>query len=441
MSSFFSKDLILSLLPEIDRRKEYARFLLTFLFLGFMMKIVSEFIHEMGHASFVLIFGGSVTGMSISVEWPFTLSHTRWELQNPTDIQIALISVAGIVFDVITTVLGQALLISRKKISQFSAVALFWLSFWTYLSSVVYLVMGAFHPFGDILALTKVIEIPRLWIGAIGIVLLISNTYSLSMILKEIFSRVLQTNKASEMVSYFWALLHLFFVLIILVKVGLPLPPSIAMPVLALIFVWSYITARWLVGSVSRLRGTDVRQGWSRSSRQRTSDLTAEQESRGRKMRIGYVALFSVALISTLLTGFMLNQYIATYSLVMKTEIDIEVTHFDYSRGEPVLNLSVRIVNPNKIELQLHKIEFDIRLNQKYMEHQVIMQIPLVNSESQANFIHSMILPQDRMFTIEDAQKQGKWEWIVTGSGYVETLFGNTLLRFKTTKTIPPTTG
>ena len=156
-------------------------------------------------------------------------------------------------------------------------------------------------------------------------------------------------------------------------------------------------------------------------------------------MRIGYVAIISVALISTLLTGYMLNQYITTYSLVMKTEIDIEATHFDYSQGEPVLNVSVRIVNPNQIELQLHKIEFDLRLNQKYMEHQVIMQIPLVNSESQANFIYSMILPQDRMFTIKDAQEQGKWEWIVTGSGHVETLFGDTLLRFETTKTLPPT--
>lgn len=430
-----------SLLPEIDRRKEYARFLLTFLFLGFVMKIVSEFIHEMGHAAFVLIFGGTVTGISISVEWPFTLSHTRWKLQNPTDIQIALISVAGIVFDVTITVLGQALLITRKKISQFSAVALFWLSFWPYLGSVVYLVMGAFYPFGDILALTNVMEIPRLWIGAIGILLLITCTYSLSMILRGIFSRVLQTTMASEMVSYFWVLLHLFFVSITLVKVGLPLPPSIAMTVLALIFVWSYIIARWSMGAVSRLRGTDVRQGWSRLSRQRTVDLTAEQESRGRKMRIGYVALFSVALISTLLTGYMLNQYIATYSLVMKTELDIEVTGFDLGQGEPALNLSVKIINPNRNDLMLRKIEFDVHLNQKYMDHQVLGQIPVVQPNSEASFDHILLLPVDRMFTIEDAQEQGKWEWTVTGSGYVETSFGNTLLRFKTTKTLPPTTG
>ncbi|MBA7626131.1 hypothetical protein ES703_33573 [subsurface metagenome] len=122
----------------------------------------------------------------------------------------------------------------------------------------------------------------------------------------------------------------------------------------------------------------------------------------------------------------------------MKTEIDVEVTHFDYNRGEPMLNLIVRIVNPNRREIQLSKIEFDVYLNQKYMEHQVIMQIPAVTPDSQANFIYSMSLPQDRMFTIEDAIEQGKWEWEVSGSGYVDTLFGDTLLRFKTIKILPP---
>lgn len=153
------------------------------------------------------------------------------------------------------------------------------------------------------------------------------------------------------------------------------------------------------------------------------------------------MALLSVALISTLLTGYMLNQYTATYSILMKTEIDVEVTHFDYSRGEPVLNLTVIIVNPNQKEIQLHKIEFDVYLNQKYMEHQVITHIPVVIPESQATFDHTIFLPKDRMFTVEDAQEQGKWEWKVSGSGYVETLFGDTILRFKTINKLPPATG
>jgi len=423
---------------SMTQRREYVRFLLMFLFLGFTMKVVSEFIHEMGHASFVLILGGRVTGMSISVEWPFTLSHTRWELQNPTDIQIALISVAGIIFDVFTTLTGQTILRTRKDIRPFLAIALFWLSFWSYLSSVVYLVMGAFYPFGDILDLIGAMPVPQLWIGTLGVVLLVSFTYSLSLILRDIFSRVLGLVNASEMVSYFWAILHMFFVSITIVKFGMPMPPTIAVTALVLIFVWSFFAARWLLVIVSRLRGTGVKSKLVISTRVRSPDLAANNEARRRNQRLGYAVLFSAALISVILTGYMINQYTTTYSLVMKTGIEIEVTGFDLGQGEPALKLSVKIVNPNRNTLKLRKIEFDIHLNQKYMDHQVLGQIPAVQPKSEASFDHSLLLPVDRMFTIDQALEEGKWEWQITGSGYVETLFGDTLLRFTSVSTGSP---
>jgi LEA14-like dessication related protein len=422
----------------MTRRREYARFLLTFLFLGFLMKIISEFIHEMGHASFVLILGGRVMGMSISVEWPFTLSHTRWELQNPTDVQIALISVAGIIFDVVTSLGGQTILRTRKEIRPFSAIGLFWLSFWPYLSSVVYLVMGAIHPFGDVLDLISVIPVPQILIGTMGMILLISSTYSLSMILKGIFSSVLNLEKASETVAYFWAILHMFFVSIIIVKYGMPMPPTITVTALVLIFVWSFFTARWLLVIVSRLRGTEVKSKWSISTMQRSPELAANDEARRRKLKLGYTALFSVALFSLVITGYMINQYMTTYSLVMKTGIEIDVTGFDLDQGEPALNLRVKIVNPNRDALMLRKIEFEVHLNQKYMDHQVLGQIPAVQPESEASFDRILLLPIDRMFTIDQASEEGKWEWQITGSGYVETLFGDTLLRFRSTTTQPP---
>jgi LEA14-like dessication related protein len=420
------------------RRREYARFLLTFLFLGFMMKIASEFIHEMGHASFVLMFGGRVTGMSISVEWPFTLSHTRWELRNPSDIQIALVSVAGILFDLLTTLSGQVILRTRKEIRPFSAIALFWLSFWPYLSSVVYLVMGAVYPFGDVLDLTRAVSIPRFWIGAVGVVLLLSFTYSLSMILKGIFSSVLRLERASEMVSYFWALLHMFFVSITIAMYGIPMPPAVTATVLALILIWSYFTARWLLMFVSRLKGIEVKSRLVLSNRRGSRELEVDDEAHRRNLKLGYAALFSAALISLMLTGYMINQYTATYSLVMKTGIEIEVTGFDLGQEEPTLNLSVKIVNPNRDDLRLRRIEFDVKLNQKYMDHQVLGQIPVVQPESEGSFSHALSLPAERMFTIDQALEDGRWEWQITGSGYVETLFGETLLRFKTVSTRPP---
>jgi LEA14-like dessication related protein len=125
----------------------------------------------------------------------------------------------------------------------------------------------------------------------------------------------------------------------------------------------------------------------------------------------------------------MINQYTATYSLVMKTGIEIDVTGFDPGQDEPALNLSVKIVNPNRGDLMLRRIEFEIKLNQKYMDHQVLRQIPVVQSESEASFAHVMLLPVDRMFTRE---------WQITGTAYVDTLFGDTLLRFKSDSTRPP---
>jgi len=270
------------------------------------------------------------------------------------------------------------------------------------------------------------------------VILLISFTYSLSMILKGIFSSVLGLVNASEMVSYFWAILHMFFVSITIAKYGMPMPPAITVTVLVLIFVWSFFTARWLLVIVSRLRGTEVKSKLSISTRQRSLDLATDDEARRRNLRLGYAALYSVALISLMLTGYMISQYTATYSLVMKTGIEIEVTHFDLDQDEPALNLSVKIVNPNRDELMLRKIEFDIHLNQRYMGHHVFGQVPVVQPKSEGSFYHVLFLPIDRMFTIEQALEDGRWEWQITGSGYVETLFGDTLLRFRTVSTRPP---
>jgi LEA14-like dessication related protein len=207
---------------------------------------------------------------------------------------------------------------------------------------------------------------------------------------------------------------------------------------LALIFVWSFFTARWLLVIVSRLRGTEVKSKLSISTRRRSRELAVDDGAQHRTLRLGYAALFSVALISLMLTGYMINQYTATYSLVMKTVIEIEVVHFDLDPEELALNLSVKLTNPDRNDLMLRKIEFDVHLNQRYMDHHILEQVPVVQPKSEGSFYHVLFLPIDRMFTIEQALEDGRWEWQITGSGYVETLFGDTLLRFKTVSTRPP---
>jgi len=419
-----------------ERRTEYARFLLTFIFLGFLMKISSEFVHEMGHALFVLSFGGKILGISIRAEWPFTLSHTKWVLSNPSDLKFALIAMGGIIVETSTSIIGQLILFFRKKIHPIFAISLFWLSFWTYLSSAVYLVMGAIHPFGDILDLNNAIPVPSLLIGSLGVVILGSSTYILSIILRGIFSHVLEYPTASDAVSYFWAFLHTFFVLVTIMNYGLPAPPAITVAAMVVIFIWSYISARWLLVFVSRLK--DSEKIWlPRYVKSSLKSLNVE-EDRNRRLKLGYAALFSVALISTILTGYMISQYLNTYSLVMKTNIEIDVTYFELNPKGPLLNLNVSVFNPTSKNMTLQRIEFDVKLNSKFMEHQVLRTIPTARPGSYIMFTHAITLPQDRMFTIEEAAEDGRWEWTISGSGYINTLFGETLLRFMSISTCEP---
>ena len=420
-----------------ERRREYARFLLIFVFLGFLIKIAKEFIHEMGHVLFIWIFGGNVKGISISFAWPFRLSYTKWEMANPSNTQIALIAIAGILVDTLALIAGQSILLSRKRMRPVYEISIFWLSFWAYLSSVVYLVIGAIYPFGDILILIDAVPVPRLWIGTAGVALLVSNTYFLSIILKDIFSRVLPPTRASEFVSYFWVFLHTFFVLIIIAKYGPSASPTIASMVLLLIFIWSYFSVRWSLVIFSRLGGSREITDLSRWAKPTLADLSIENRVGRRKLKLGYVALFSFALTSVLLTGYMINQYVATYRVIMETDIEVDVIYFELDQ-EPVMNLSVKVVNPTSDNLMLSRIEFDVHLNQKFMVHHVLRQIPVVNPESQITFNNALNLPLDRMFTVEEALKEGRWEWTISGSGYVKTLFGETLLRFKSVSKIEP---
>jgi hypothetical protein len=422
-----------------ERRREYARFLLMFVFFGFIMKISSEFIHEIGHVFTVLILEGKILGISIRAEWPFTLSRTKWVIPNPSNINLALIAVAGILFETVTSIVGQSVLILRRRMRPVYAISLFWLSFWTYLSPVVYLVMGAIHPFGDVLDLVNAMPVPSYLIGSLGVIMLISCTYLLSLILRGIFSNVLELPAASDAVSYFWAFLHAFFVLVTIVTYGIPTPPAITVASMVVIFIWSYISARWLLVFFSRLRGAE--RLWPPKYVKPSPVSSTSVEDPGRKLKLGYAALFSVALISTLLTGYMVNQYLSTYSVVMKTTIEIEVVSIELGSNEPLLNLSVRVFNPASKNMTLDRIEFDVKLNSKFMQHQVLQIIPAARPGSYITFNRAISLPKDRMFTIEEAARDDSWVWTVSGSGHVETMFGETLLRFKSDSTCEPQFG
>lgn len=419
-----------------EMRRVYARYLLMFAFFGFLMKIVSEFIHEMGHVFTVLMLGGKILSISIRAEWPFTLSYTKWTIPNPSNINLAMVAIAGILFEIVTSIVGQSILVSKKNMHPIYAIPIFWLSFWTYLSPVVYLVMGAFHPFGDILDLVNVITVPTFLIGSIGFIMLIPCTYLLSIILRNIFSNIMDLPKASEMVSYFWTLIYTFYIFVTIFTYGFPIPPTTTVAFLLVLFIWSYICSKWAIVYISELRSNEkIRR--VKYDKSLTRNSISHNES-NRKINLVYTIIFLAATISVILTAYTINQYLSTYSVVIKTGIEIEVVNIDINPNKPSLNLSIKIINPTSKKITLDRIEFEVNLNNKFMKHHVFDSIPLAKPESHITFNRVIDLPKDRMFTIEEAIGDDSWEWTVSGAGHVQTMFGKTLLRFKSESTCEP---
>jgi hypothetical protein len=87
-------------------------FLAVFVVVGFVMKMVAEFVHEVcGHGLFVLLFGGEITGVYISVLWPYEFSYISWNLT----AQMAWVYAGGILVCLCVSFLTQAFLIVKKK--------------------------------------------------------------------------------------------------------------------------------------------------------------------------------------------------------------------------------------------------------------------------------------------------------------------------------------
>lgn len=184
-------------------------FLASFIVLGFVMKIVAEFVHEVcGHGLFVLLFGGEITSVHISVLWPYELSRIGWSLPTTvTSAQMAWIYGGGILACLCVSFLAQAFLFVKKKISLYFAITLFWLAFWTLINSTGYLILGGLTPFGDIHELIKLGVLTKSLSLALGIILFIAGFVVLSWILREVLVGEFPIKKASLGVTLFWLII------------------------------------------------------------------------------------------------------------------------------------------------------------------------------------------------------------------------------------------
>ncbi|MFX1534275.1 MAG: hypothetical protein ACFFDI_08650 [Promethearchaeota archaeon] len=186
------------------------RFVLTFLLIGFIMKILGEVVHELlGHGFFCLLFGGQIKSYYISLLWPYELSSVSCDIPNATLSQRIWILAGGILNCLILSYLLQILLLWKQTRSQFSF-PLFWLSFWCYINATGYLIIGGVSPFGDVAALIAYGVLTPPLALLIGTVLFLIGFFLLSEILRRTLSPVLGEQSS-------WGILTFWFIIPVLV--------------------------------------------------------------------------------------------------------------------------------------------------------------------------------------------------------------------------------
>lgn len=196
-----------------------VKFLATFLFLAFVMKIIGEFVHEvMGHGFFVLLFGGKIVRVYISLLWPYELSYIGWN-GNFETWQMPWIDGGGILICLIVSFVLQTLLLLGIVRDWRFLTPLFWLSFWTFLNPTGYLIMGGIKPFGDIAALIREGVLTQGTSVVMGLLIFLAAFFSLSKIFRDLLLSVsiIKGNRDLQIaLSLFWLLIPLMTVMMLI---------------------------------------------------------------------------------------------------------------------------------------------------------------------------------------------------------------------------------
>jgi hypothetical protein len=190
------------------------KFLMVFLSLGFVTKILGEVVHEVvGHGLFVLAFGGKITSMKISLLWPYELSHIGFTPPPGGFLpwQRVLVDGGGILMClVVSFILQTILLLSFSKRANWVVSSLFfWLAFWTFINPAGYLVVGGVRPFGDIADLISAGVMTRELAFILGLLVFLVSLFSLSIILRNVLRKAGVNQDARWSIVLFWLIVPL----------------------------------------------------------------------------------------------------------------------------------------------------------------------------------------------------------------------------------------
>jgi hypothetical protein len=130
-----------------------SKFLAISIIIAFVTKIVGEIVHEVaGHGLFIILFGGQITSVHISLLWPYEFSYIGWS-GSLMLWQQTWIAGGGILVRFIVSGILQILLLFNLIKDWRIFTVFFWLAFWTFINPTGYLIIGGIKPFSDVASL------------------------------------------------------------------------------------------------------------------------------------------------------------------------------------------------------------------------------------------------------------------------------------------------
>jgi hypothetical protein len=227
-------------------------FLLLFVILGPTTIWIGEVIHEvLGHCLFISLLGGSVEELFISPLAPYVPSRLVWEATGLPLLQKALIASAGMMMSMVFSFVIQLFSLRRKLSFEFRML-LFWLSFWTFINTISYMIIGVVLPFGDIAVLMELGVISNTHLGLVGMILTFPGLYLISGRLTTILSEIFIPGTVMSVSMMFWILLPLPFIVAELARTPGPPPPLIGVSLLVLLLPSSYFILSQGISIVSK---------------------------------------------------------------------------------------------------------------------------------------------------------------------------------------------
>jgi hypothetical protein len=171
---------------------------------GLITKVVAEIMHEVGgHGFYVLLFGGRVLGVHISLLWPLQSSYIWWSLPDLGSLEQALVMGGGILNCVIVSFILQLFLFLRPQPWRL-AVPLLWFAFWNYISSAGYLLSGGFGAFGDVAELIKMGFLTGVSSFLLGLAVFIFGYLLLSIVLRRLLRSLVSAKRLGYAIAGFW---------------------------------------------------------------------------------------------------------------------------------------------------------------------------------------------------------------------------------------------